>query len=142
VLVSLTGRTWGCSADNIGAPRLDITGGRQSKAIVGQVGNVGLDSWDIAHALSESFQHNLLISADDQGVQSQVSSPIRSHPAIHAQCTGSAGAQWPMPSQPLDPQLTGRGGADEIMSASKGEEGILIKNDLYVRSLSVRHDII
>lgn len=36
-----------------------------------------------------------------------------------------------MPSQPLDPQLTGTS-PDDIMSAAKGEEGITIENDLYV----------
>lgn len=41
-------------ADDAGAPRLDIPGQMRSKVIVGQVGNVGLDSWDIAHALSTS----------------------------------------------------------------------------------------
>lgn len=44
----------GLQADISGAPRLDITGQRGNKVIVGQVGSVGLDSWDIAHALSKS----------------------------------------------------------------------------------------
>jgi hypothetical protein len=67
---------------------------------------------------------------DPLDVQSQVSSPIRSHPAIHAQRTGSASTQWPMPSQPLEPQYTGQSAASEVMSASKGEEGVRIETDL------------
>lgn len=79
--------------------------------------------------MSESFHSKCdLIQADILGVQTQVSAPIRDHPAIHAQRTGTAASQWPMPSQPLEPQYTGQD--CDIMSASKGEEEMAIENDL------------
>ena len=66
-------------------------------------------------------------------MQSQVRSPIRSHPAIHAQHTGSSSMHA------LSPHVTGcqvSGGVgagkeeQEIASAKTGEDGISIEPDL------------
>lgn len=60
-------------------------------------------------------------------MQSHVSAPIKSHPAIHAQHTGKG-------NDPLKAQKTGQllveDEGDEVMSARKGEEGIKIEPDL------------
>ena len=60
-------------------------------------------------------------------VQSNVSSPIRSHPAIHAQRTGSSAHSASMPSQPLVPDLTGE---EEHARAGKDDEEMTIEPDL------------
>lgn len=70
-------------------------------------------------------------------VQSQVRSPIRSHPAIHAQNTGSnaATALSAQTTGTISPDEQQKGLEGEISSAKTGEEGISIEPDLYVPSL-------
>ncbi|ORY32506.1 hypothetical protein BCR39DRAFT_557496 [Naematelia encephala] len=105
------------------APKLDIKGLMKTPIVIGQAPGSPLGSWDIAHAMS---------------VQSQVSSPIRDHPAIHAQRTGSSAGQWPMPSQPLEPQMTGTGEESCVISkAGKDDIDMEIKPDLVKNLIKV-----
>jgi hypothetical protein len=73
-------------------------------------------------------------------VQSQVRSPIRSHPAIHAQNTGStaAVALSAQTTGTTSPEEQKKGAGEEISSAKTGEEGVTIEPDLYVLSFSFR----
>ena len=73
--------------------------------------------------------------ADASDVQSNVSSPLRDHPAIHAQRTGSSAHSASMPSQPLIPDLAGD---DDLAKAGKDEDPMAIEPDLRVAPLRQR----